>query len=412
MINKEKRSNGLLPLLFLIPYFGFSQTTNSGDLYISPGTQLSTLGVLDNKSDGNLLNDGELLVYNHFNNDGLVSFTTGSTTGTIRMQGKSGFQKISGTIPMELYNVEFNNESVQPAFQLSNDISISGNADFYKGIIDNANFNGLVVFENLATHTNADTDSYIGGTVRKNGNTTFQFPTGDGGKYRHASISAPDQAGDAFSGKYFFKNPNELYPIANKGNALSLINNKEYWTVEKTAGNSSVFLTLSWDESTTPAGIYAAPYDEIHIVRWDDTSKSWVDQGGVANSVTKEVVVVTNPLTEYGVFTLARIKGEISSIDVKPHLGVSPNGDGINDAFTIDGLEKFPNNRVTVVNRYGVVVFDTTSYNTVGNVFKGFSNKNKAEVLPLGTYFYFVDYLDEASGLRKKKSGYLYINVK
>lgn len=412
---KNKLLFGLFALVLLTPCAGFSQTVNTGELVISRGTQLSTVGALDNKAIGDIINDGELFVYSHYNNDGLVTFTTAGATAITRMRGASGFQNISGTMPMEWSNAEFNNNATQPAFHLSNEVSIAGQANFQKGIVDDDAYNGLLVFEKSATHINVDDASHVDGLVRKNGQNPFQYPIGDKGKYRYAAISAPTGVTDAFTGKYFLENSNVSYTHSNKEATITLIDNAEYWTINKTAANSNVFLTLSWDVATTPSTIFAAPYEAIHIVRWDAAQNLWVDEGGVADTSSKEVTTVVNPLTKYGVFTLARVKLDVSFV---VYNAVSPNEDGLNDFFRIDGIELHPNNSVTIFNRWGVQVYETKGYgNTAnGNVFKGVSEGrttvSKNEKLPAGTYFYVIEVVKEFDASITKKSGYLYINDK
>ncbi|WP_420398999.1 gliding motility-associated C-terminal domain-containing protein [Flagellimonas sp.] len=92
---------------------------------------------------------------------------------------------------------------------------------------------------------------------------------------------------------------------------------------------------------------------------------------------------------------------------------ITPNGDGIHDVFTINNLEDYPNNTVKIYNRWGVQVYATKSYNTTGNVFDGTSEGrvtvNKDNKLPVGTYFYIIDYQDP-TGRMNQLSGYLYIN--
>jgi gliding motility-associated-like protein len=405
----------LLALVLLFPYVIFSQMVNTGNLTISPGTKMSTVGALDNKPSGDLVNDGELFVYSHYNNDGLVTFTTGATTGMTRMRGVAGFQNITGLMPMEWYNGEFNNGSVQPAFHLSNEVSVAGQANFQSGIVDNRNYSGLLVFENKATHINADDNSHVYGSVQKNGKDAFRYPIGDAGKYRFAAITAPSGIADAFAGKYFLKNSNSLYPHSKKSSlsVITLIDDAEYWTIDKIAGTSNVYLTLSWDAATTPSAIYTGPSEEIHIVRWDATQNAWVDEGGVADAAAKEVTMVVDPLKSYGVFTLARVKVDKSLVIYN---AVSPNGDGLNDYFRIDGIGAYTNNTVTIYNRWGVKVYETTAYNTNGNVFKGISEGrvtvNVNEKLPVGTYFYIIDFQNSNDGASNKKAGYLYINEK
>ena len=78
--------------------------------------------------------------------------------------------------------------------------------------------------------------------------------------------------------------------------------------------------------------------------------------------------------------------------------GVSPNGDGVNDVFFIKGVENFPNSHLWVYSRWGMLVFETTSYR---NGWRGTWN---GKLLPDGTYFYIFD-----SGTGQVAKGYLQI---
>jgi gliding motility-associated-like protein len=175
---------------------------------------------------------------------------------------------------------------------------------------------------------------------------------------------------------------------------------------------------LSWDEDTTPAAIYAAPYDEIHIVRWDANRKQWIDEGGAANPSAKQITSIVTP-SGYGVFTLARVFGDkivLPCNTLTVYNAVSPNGDGKNEYFNIDGLsECSADNTVEIYNRWGVKVFDTSNYGANGNVFKGYSEGrvtvSKNELLPTGTYFYILTIKYSGNNSQTiKKAGYLYLS--
>ncbi|WP_421808925.1 gliding motility-associated C-terminal domain-containing protein [Flagellimonas sp.] len=92
---------------------------------------------------------------------------------------------------------------------------------------------------------------------------------------------------------------------------------------------------------------------------------------------------------------------------------ITPNGDGIHDVLAINGIEDYPNNTVRIYNRWGVMVFQTKAYNTTGNVFDGTSQGrvtvDQDNKLPVGTYFYVIDYQDQGGNM-KQISGYIYIN--
>ena len=92
---------------------------------------------------------------------------------------------------------------------------------------------------------------------------------------------------------------------------------------------------------------------------------------------------------------------------------ITPNGDRAHDTLEIDGLENFPDNTIRIYNRWGVLVYTTNAYDTEGNVFDG-SSQGRVTIteergLPVGTYFYILDYKD-AAGNTKSKTGYLYLN--
>jgi gliding motility-associated-like protein len=66
--------------------------------------------------------------------------------------------------------------------------------------------------------------------------------------------------------------------------------------------------------------------------------------------------------------------------------GISPNGDGRNDKFDVLGIEAYPDNNITVMNRWGNEVYSTQNYQ---NTWTG-ENKN-GDALPKGTYFVILE---------------------
>ena len=102
---------------------------------------------------------------------------------------------------------------------------------------------------------------------------------------------------------------------------------------------------------------------------------------------------------------------------IKVWNAVSPNGDGKNDTFLLEGIDCYPKNTVQIFNRWGVKVFETNEYNNADKVFSGYSEGrstiSRNELLPTGTYFYVIKYeysYDGMNGIKNiEKSGYLYI---
>jgi gliding motility-associated-like protein len=78
----------------------------------------------------------------------------------------------------------------------------------------------------------------------------------------------------------------------------------------------------------------------------------------------------------------------------------SPNGDGINENWTIQYLESYPDCKIQVFNRDGQPVYETHGYST-----PGWDGRYKGQVLPFGTYYYVIE---PGSG-RKPITGYVTI---
>jgi gliding motility-associated-like protein len=87
--------------------------------------------------------------------------------------------------------------------------------------------------------------------------------------------------------------------------------------------------------------------------------------------------------------------------------GFSPNGDGVNDGWTIENITAFPNNVVQVFNRSGKLVFKQNNYQ---NDWEAISNQLNGNTLgrrlPVGPYIYVIDFGDGSTPVR----GWLYIN--
>jgi gliding motility-associated-like protein len=67
---------------------------------------------------------------------------------------------------------------------------------------------------------------------------------------------------------------------------------------------------------------------------------------------------------------------------------VTPDNDGVNDTWYIGNIEKFKNNTVTVVDRWGSVVYSGKEYNNENIVWRGRSLNGT--LVPAGTYFYTI----------------------
>jgi gliding motility-associated-like protein len=117
--------------------------------------------------------------------------------------------------------------------------------------------------------------------------------------------------------------------------------------------------------------------------------------GGLDNSTATNPNATPSTTTTYTVTVTSPLGCSASDsavVTVRPTIvfpdGISPNGDGANDEWIIDGIELFPNCTVEVYNRWGELLFQSLGYK---EHWKGLY-KNKP--LPVGTYYYIIDLKD------------------
>jgi len=84
----------------------------------------------------------------------------------------------------------------------------------------------------------------------------------------------------------------------------------------------------------------------------------------------------------------------------------SPNADGFNDLYKIQGLMEFPNHSLKIYTRWGALVLEAAPYqnNWDGTAMQG--PLPFGEELPTGTYYYILDLGNGADPL----AGYIYLN--
>ena len=237
-------------------------------------------------------------------------------------------------------------------------------------------------------------------------------------------------------------------PVFIENDCIAIFYKEGEWNDENGNGAADVGETISYTFSITNTGedsIYnliitdplpgvimqGGPITELLPQETDDTTFTAIynitqedlDNGEVTNQAIftgeniegNEIIAAnsddpsTDDENDSTIVTLPSVAGIFFEI----FNGLTPNGDGFNDYFKIDGIDQFPNNNVQIFNRWGILIFEANGYNESSNIFTGESNA-RANIggdrnVPTGTYFYVITFSDENPG-KNNYSGYLYIN--
>ncbi|MBI5915516.1 MAG: gliding motility-associated C-terminal domain-containing protein, partial [Bacteroidetes bacterium] len=133
------------------------------------------------------------------------------------------------------------------------------------------------------------------------------------------------------------------------------------------------------------------------VVFLPDGSANYVPDPGYCDELEPDVFTyaICNPL---GCDT-ATVFVTVVCAELEIFNAFSPNDDGTNDFFKINGLQDWPGHHLYVYNRWGNLVFEATSYQS------DWSGIWKDKKLPDGTYFYVLDLGDG----KKPRRGYVVI---
>ncbi|WP_459213063.1 gliding motility-associated C-terminal domain-containing protein [Aquimarina rhabdastrellae] len=263
-----------------------------------------------------------------------------------------------------------------------------------------------------APYLGEDNDRHVDGYASHTGSLDFTFPIGDDFRLRPLSVESLASV-NTTRAAYFFENPNfpntfpEVFDTSNIDENLFRVSLFEFWDLD---GDTETEVTLTWDDNSNIPFLVEGNdnINNLRVVGWDSELEQWVNlgmteiSGDMDSGSVKSESFIPN---RYTALTIGATT-EILEGDFQIYNGVSANGDGFNDFFTIEDIDQHPNNELFIYNRWGVEVYHTRGYNNTWNgISEGRATIAKGEELPVGTYFYIL----KIDGQRNH-SGYLYLS--
>lgn len=233
-------------------------------------------------------------------------------------------------------------------------IVISNNLTFSSGNLVSNSINLVRILDN-STVTGVSNSSYVDGTVRKEGNDAFTFPIGKSGYYRPIGISAPSSTSDHFTAEFNLADSDGAYAHSSKDASLDHLSHCEYWILNRTAGSSSVSVTMTWNG--TSCGVSAL--SDLRVARWDGSM--WKDHGngGTTGNTSVGSIVSGSSISSFSPFTLGSITTENPLPIELVSFTASPSNNQVNLSWTT--ASEINNDFFTVESSYDAVNFKEVS---------------------------------------------------
>jgi hypothetical protein len=209
----------------------------------------------------------------------------------------NGIVEQLGTQPLIIPAINLD-KSASAKITLNDPLTIANTIAFTSGKIATTLGNELIFPDNIG-YTGSSDASHVEGPVKKVGNDAFVFPLGDGGKLATVSISAPTNATDEFRAQYVRAAPTNPTLKEASIDHLSL---SEYWLLDRPAGTSNVFVTLSWDAARSGLVTNMADLRIAHF-----TGGQWKNEGNGSTTGTNVAGTIMSQLAvgSFSPFTLA-----------------------------------------------------------------------------------------------------------
>lgn len=320
-------------------------------------------------------------------------------------------QVISGSNHIDLAQLTVDNRN---DVWIENEINVRKQLIFSNGnlITLKSNPNHSVRFTSNAQALEANNIKKVDGYAIAQNKSSFLLPVGDATALRPLYFEAESPTMEVKCA-YFNENPNSslffntTMDTQSRENEIEAISKIEFWALHS---DKRMNVTLSWVGASRIHEI-TNDHNNLVIVGWHRSTNQWVSLGVIESQGNLDEGYLTSAVfdaIDISAVTFGSQQKNISDLDFVNGF-ISPNGDGTNDNLVIDGIENFPNNRLEIYNRYGIMVYKKLGYR---NDFVGLTNRHasisRQKGLSPGVYYYIL----HIEGSLEKRQGFFYLSSK
>ncbi len=382
MILKNKISLYSLSLLLMASLASNAQLLNNGNaLFVQNAATLTVTGNFTNAA-GTVQNFGEISVNGNWINDDVAGVFSLASTGIVTLKGAN--QTIGGTQKTVFPNLTLAGSGVKKLL-VNVDIRSTLNINNLEFALEDNNLEILGTSVNSINYTTGFISTNSKGFLYQHTNTASDYTYPLGSKitgsliYRPVTIKTNDNLDNVIGLSFMNKDPStEGYSRLSRRFDVNEINDKYFYFADQKSGLSTVEYQFVFDKTVDG--------DFNQLVKWIDFGL-W-EKAGISNvrplSATQPDAKLITFSTLEPVSKLPLTVSFITPINdpITIFNSFSPDGDGKNDTWEIKNINLFPDNELTILNRWGSEVLRTKGYNNA-NAWNGAGLNN-------GTYFYLL----------------------
>ncbi len=305
------------------------------------------------------------------NNNGV--FDAGST-GTLVLQSPANILEIDGNSSVTSYHI-----LIDADCSVNTDLNVNGDITMQSGITDINNY-----------------DIILGGDIIDEREESRITSSGSGEIIKTVTLFSGEPVVPGNMGLGFTPGENYNELEIRRGHQPEVKESDEGINRYFSFDNTVLFNEISFHYFD--AELNSLNEEELEI--WGDKSGIWEQTGTSTKDFSANIFTVAVN-DSYGRFSLFSEKLQTELFIPE---GFSPNNNGINDMFYINGLDTYDNVSLVVYNRWGSLVYKESNYQNDWNG-KAKVNLSLGNDLPAGTYYYVLHIKD----IDKKYVGYIYL---
>lgn len=249
--------------------------TGAGQFTLATGATIgvgSAAGIASTGATGNIQVSGARsyssgATYRYY--EGLTPQITGAFTTTTT----------NATYPSQVANLIMDKAALANIVNLTNTTDVTGTLTLTNGILTSSYTAAAAPWVRIpstatVSPVGGSVNSYVDGYIRRQGNSSFIFPTGNGGRWRRIEITAPSVSTE-FEARYVlspYANTTLMAPAPSV--VLDHVSKIEHWFLSKPLGSdaASAKVKLYWEDAAL-SGIFK--FDSLTVARW--SASGWED---------------------------------------------------------------------------------------------------------------------------------------